>query len=84
MSPDEMTLVLLAACGGALDALPEEEAAAALRGGSASPLLRHLREGSPQLFTRLAEEQSMSKAAARELEVAVRLFVALKRASPSV
>mmetsp|Transcript_43106 Transcript_43106/g.121887 ORF Transcript_43106/g.121887 Transcript_43106/m.121887 type:complete len:618 (-) Transcript_43106:17-1870(-) len=80
MQTEEMAAVLLSACSGALDALPADEAARCLRGGSGGLLLQHLREAAPKVLQRIAEEKELSVEAARELEVAVRLFVALRKA----
>lgn len=80
MLPEEMVALLLVACGGALDALSEAEAAAVLRGGANAPLLAHLRQSAPKVLTRISEEQHVSVASAKELEVAVRLFLALQKA----
>jgi len=81
VQPEEMTALLMVACGGALDSLTEAEAAAALSGGARAPLLEHLREAAPEVLRSISEEQSVSKAVLRELEVAVRLFLALQKAS---
>eukprot|EP00931_Biecheleriopsis_adriatica_P102987 TRINITY_DN77884_c0_g1_i1.p1 TRINITY_DN77884_c0_g1~~TRINITY_DN77884_c0_g1_i1.p1 ORF type:complete len:611 (+),score=140.12 TRINITY_DN77884_c0_g1_i1:54-1886(+) len=83
LQPEEMTALLLAACGGALDALPGVEAASSLSSGAQSPLLRHLQEAAPQVLRKIAEEPHLSNATIRELEVAVRLFVKLKQAGGS-
>jgi len=81
MQTEEMAVVLLAACGGALDELSEEQAVQAMRGGAAAPLLQHLRAAAPRVLQGVRDEQRLSVEAARELEVAVRLFVELQRAS---
>lgn len=80
LQPEEMTALLLLACGGALAALPEQEAAKALRGGASSPLLRHLREAAPGVLQLMAEEEQLSDSTVRELEVSARVFVALRQA----
>jgi len=88
--PEEMAVLLLAACSGALESqLPKEEVAIALGGGGRSPLLQHLRSSVPWVLRAIMEESSrqtasgaagLPTAAVRELDVAVRLFVALRRA----
>lgn len=80
VSPEEMTVLLLVACGGALDELSTEEACVALQGGGNSTLLHHLHETAPQVFRKIAQEHRLSESVLRELEVAVRLFVALRKA----
>eukprot|EP00405_Crypthecodinium_cohnii_P014284 CAMPEP_0206451350 /NCGR_PEP_ID=MMETSP0324_2-20121206/19286_1 /ASSEMBLY_ACC=CAM_ASM_000836 /TAXON_ID=2866 /ORGANISM="Crypthecodinium cohnii, Strain Seligo" /LENGTH=587 /DNA_ID=CAMNT_0053921209 /DNA_START=88 /DNA_END=1848 /DNA_ORIENTATION=+ len=79
MLPEEMAAILLSACSGGLDPLAREEAAKVLRGGSEGLLLKHLREAAPQVLERIAKEQKLSVEAAKELEIAVRLFVALRK-----
>eukprot|EP00930_Biecheleria_cincta_P040481 TRINITY_DN27736_c0_g1_i1.p1 TRINITY_DN27736_c0_g1~~TRINITY_DN27736_c0_g1_i1.p1 ORF type:complete len:645 (+),score=156.51 TRINITY_DN27736_c0_g1_i1:42-1976(+) len=86
LRPEEMTALLLAACSGALQGLPggSEGAASALRGGALSPLLKHMRAAAPQVLRQIAEEPQLSTAAAKELEVSVRLFVKLQQAEAAM
>lgn len=77
---EEMTVLLLAACSGALDQLTLEQAAYVLQGGSHAPLLQYFKTNAPQVLSRIAEEEHVSVATARELDVTARLFAALQRA----
>lgn len=80
--PAEMAALLLVACSGALDPLGDVEAAAALQGGSTSPLVQHLNQAAPHVLQKLAEQEGqLPTAALRELEVAARLFVELRKAA---
>jgi len=80
MSSEEITSVLLAACSGALDTLPCEATFQALRGGSSSMLLRHLRESVPHIMEGIARSGRLDEKLVRELDVSVRLFAALRHA----
>eukprot|EP00929_Paragymnodinium_shiwhaense_P078772 TRINITY_DN40859_c0_g1_i2.p1 TRINITY_DN40859_c0_g1~~TRINITY_DN40859_c0_g1_i2.p1 ORF type:complete len:615 (+),score=138.74 TRINITY_DN40859_c0_g1_i2:80-1924(+) len=81
MTHEEITAVLLACCSGALDALPEAEAAKLVRGGKESALLSHLREAVPGVLATLKAGGKLEGSLAKELDVSVRLFVALRKAA---
>jgi len=80
LDPGETAAMLLAVCSGALDKLPSNMAAEALRGGSGSPLVQHLRSAASGVLQSLSEESTVSVSTARELDIAVRLFVAMRQA----
>lgn len=80
LATEEMVALLLAACSGAFDALPRQKVIESLRGGSTAPFLQHLRNTSPQLLDGLREDVHISTEVARQLDVAIRLFVALQAA----
>lgn len=76
----EMTALLLAASGGVLDKLDADKTKTALRGGSDSPLVRFLHEANPDILRKLKNESADSKisdSTVRELDGALRLFMAL-------
>merc|ERR1712139_551120 len=81
LETDEMVALLLAACSGAFDTLPRQKIIESLRGGSSAPFLQHLRSSTPQLLEKLKADAHVSQAVARELDIAIRLFVALQKAS---
>jgi len=81
LTAEEMTVLLLSACSGALDTLSQTEVAAVLSGGAGAPLLKHLREGCPAVLQRIGVKGKVDAQVARELDVVVRLFVALRKAS---
>eukprot|EP00927_Polykrikos_kofoidii_P037197 TRINITY_DN3136_c1_g2_i1.p1 TRINITY_DN3136_c1_g2~~TRINITY_DN3136_c1_g2_i1.p1 ORF type:complete len:643 (-),score=120.53 TRINITY_DN3136_c1_g2_i1:287-2215(-) len=79
LEPEEMTVLLVAACSGALVNLPRAELATALGGGSGSTLLTHLRDTVPSVLESLSQGERIDTKRARELDVAIRLFVALRQ-----
>lgn len=81
LQTEEMVALLLASCSGAFDSLPHEKVVASLQGGSQSPFLKHLHSAAPQVLRQLEAHVHVSADVARELEIAVRLFVALQSAS---
>lgn len=82
LQPEEMVALLLVACGGALNQLPPTDAETILRGGALSPLLKHLQEAAPNVLESIARDGVITTEIARELDIASRLFVALRKASP--
>mmetsp|Transcript_46425 Transcript_46425/g.92122 ORF Transcript_46425/g.92122 Transcript_46425/m.92122 type:complete len:635 (-) Transcript_46425:109-2013(-) len=81
LQAEEIVALLLAACSGAFDTLPPDKAKMLLRGGQQSPFLQYLYSSTPQVLKKLREEERISVATARELDVAVRLFVELQKTS---
>merc|ERR1712146_308103 len=81
LETEEMVALLLAACSGAFDALPQQTIVASLRGGSQSPFVQHLHTAAPQLLKKLKGTVHISTEVARELDVVARLFVALQAAT---
>lgn len=79
LQTEEMVALLLATCSGALDVLPLDMACAAVRGGLRAPLLQYLHNTSPKVLEKIKGEPRVSESTARELDVAVRLFVALRQ-----
>lgn len=78
----EITALLLAASSGVFDDLDTDITKTALRGGSDSPLMQYLHEANPELLRKLKDEIVSSKVSdttIRELDGALRLFVALDR-----
>lgn len=78
LQTEEMVALLLGACSGAFDALSGEQRQQLLSGGSGAPYLQHLRSAAPQVLKKIKDETHMSAETARELDVAIRLFVALQ------
>lgn len=81
LQAEEMVALLLAACSGAFDGLAPDKTQMLLRGGQQAPFLQHLYSTAPQVLKKLQEEEQISVGTARDLDVAVRLFVELQKAS---
>merc|ERR1712113_1359488 len=81
LQPEDMVALLLVACGGALKKLPADDVRTALRGGAHSPLVRHLHEAAPKVLESIARDGNVTVEVARELDIASRLFAALRKAS---
>merc|ERR1740129_2270868 len=81
LQAEEMVALLLAACSGAFDVLPPAETRMLLRGGQQAPFLQYLYSNVPQVLEKFREEERISIVTARELDIAVRLFVELQKAS---
>jgi len=83
LQAEEMVALLLAACSGAFDVLPPAKAKMLLRGGQQAPFLQYLYSNVSHVLKKLREEERISIVTARELDIAVRLFVELQKAGPN-